>query len=482
MMVSSTLTQYKESYKLNLEQFLNDYEDNTALFFLQKEKETYQNYRNALTKISDQIKMFTRDELKRNLVHISIAADLKKINTTAYNTIITEKSKLSPPEGVLLSLHFEKNNTININEVELENHIRNSVVILKYIGQEYQKALDVEENSNNSIVADKTPVVLEQIDRKLWDWLQEFEKTNYYISTPLAIEKKRDYVTDTYFNYEERYYKMQIKTCDVILESVPREKTILEFRKQFKKDLIDLRKAHPLPNIEINKLISQINSAFHLLEKFMDGTLSEYKNFLFNDHFSLFFNELSKPINDKSEYHELKEGYFGLLYQISVDYDKSTFENQEAYSNEDFNRDCNEIHYLSWDRILDFVPEDSEELEIKKPSIMDLIINSKKGTNLEKNENAEINPYPRIFKDNKAYSLFEKLIGEFGNTKENLSNYSFVFHKMTYAGLIHFDLLQKTYFDMLSEFDISIDRIKPKGEIGKVSLRESIYSRVKQTL
>jgi hypothetical protein len=89
------------------------------------------------------------------------------------------------------------------------------------------------------------------------------------------------------------------------------------------------------------------------------------------------------------------------------------------------------------------------------------------------------NPYPRVFKDYYSYSVFIKLYDEFGNKKECLSNYSYVFYKMTYDGLIHFDLLHKSYIEMLSDFDISIDRIKPKGDIGKIALRDSIYSRVK---
>lgn len=89
------------------------------------------------------------------------------------------------------------------------------------------------------------------------------------------------------------------------------------------------------------------------------------------------------------------------------------------------------------------------------------------------------NPHPKIFKDFRSFSIFTKLLDEFGNTKENLSNYSFVFHKMTYEGLIHSDLKQQTYFSFLSEFDISIDRIKPLGDIGKIPFRESIYSKSK---
>ncbi|MBG7610657.1 hypothetical protein IU405_00155, partial [Polaribacter sp. BAL334] len=67
----------------------------------------------------------------------------------------------------------------------------------------------------------------------------------------------------------------------------------------------------------------------------------------------------------------------------------------------------------------------------------------------------EQNPYPRIFKDYTSYVVFKKLHNEFGNTRENLSNYSYVFHKMTYEDLIHYDLLHRTYIEMLSDFDIS---------------------------
>ena len=37
-MISSTLNQYKENFKINLLAFLNEYEDNTKIFFLQNEK------------------------------------------------------------------------------------------------------------------------------------------------------------------------------------------------------------------------------------------------------------------------------------------------------------------------------------------------------------------------------------------------------------------------------------------------------------
>ena len=89
------------------------------------------------------------------------------------------------------------------------------------------------------------------------------------------------------------------------------------------------------------------------------------------------------------------------------------------------------------------------------------------------------NPYPKIFKDFKAFTIFKNLQEEFSNTKENLSNYSFVFHKMTYEDLIHFDLKQQSYFDLLDKFDININRIKPLCDIGKIAFRESIYTKAK---
>lgn len=89
----------------------------------------------------------------------------------------------------------------------------------------------------------------------------------------------------------------------------------------------------------------------------------------------------------------------------------------------------------------------------------------------------QVNVYPRIFSSDIAYNKFLNLLNEFGNTKQNLSNYSYVFHKMTYEGLIFYDLLQKSYIEMLSNFDITIDKIKPKAEIGKIALRDSIYNR-----
>ena len=136
-MISSTLKQYTDSYNVNLSNYLNEYEDNTKAFFLQSEKLKYQAYQNSLTKISNQLQLFTREELNNNLVHKSIAADLKKMNIDAYNSIITELNQT--PDENILSLSKLKNDKISIDEKSLENHIKSSIVILKYISQEYEE-------------------------------------------------------------------------------------------------------------------------------------------------------------------------------------------------------------------------------------------------------------------------------------------------------------------------------------------------------
>jgi hypothetical protein len=446
--------------------------------------------------------------LSREMEFFRMLPDSLRKNYDSNNDFLVLKMREYYINGFQMMLDFLKTNLLIDLESspfydrirEVINDIKNAVDFesLKLsLSYQTMKNEDVKTNSNPinfikndsneitdliTVPLENKSIILDQIDRNLWNWHQEFEKTNYYIEIPLAIEEKKDYVVDNFFNYEERNYKSQLKICDIILQEVPGEEKILGYKKNFENKLFELRRDNPIPDWDINKLFAKINSAFHLLEKFMDGTLSEYKSFLFNDHFTLLFNELSKPQNNNPECLALKDGYFELLYQISIDYDKSTFENQEAYSNECFNRDCNEIDSLRWDRLSEFLTDESEDLEIEKPSIMKVILNSQKNSYSDELINKEsnlVNPFPKIFKNHKAFTIFKNLLEEFGNTKENLSNYSFVFHKMTYEDLIHNDLKQKAYYEFLSKFNISIDRVKPLADIGKISYRESIYTKAK---
>jgi hypothetical protein len=128
-----------------------------------------------------------------------------------------------------------------------------------------------------------------------------------------------------------------------------------------------------LPDTDINKLISEINNAFYRLEKFMKGSSLEYSTFYFNDAFTLLFNELNKFENLNKNNDALISSYYKIINQICYDYDKSDFLNTDAYENEAFNRDCNEIEYLACNRYEEFnVDEDGNTVKI---SITDLVHN-----------------------------------------------------------------------------------------------------------
>ena len=249
----------------------------------------------------------------------------------------------------------------------------------------------------------------------------------------------------------------------------------------------------PLNNdLNYERVVDKINNAFFKLEAFMYGTINTYKHFDFNTAFTELFYFTRKEENFTYENCKRVGLYWGLTEQIRVDYDKSTFENHKAYKNKAFCNDCNVITSISWDRLNEFnsftTPDELEEVT-KKKSISEVIKSSQKAepikeeikTLIVETPKEESNPYPRIFKDKTAYSLFEKLVEEFGNTKENLSNYSFVYHRMKRDKLI-FDDYQKLQFAyFLMDFNISIDRIKRIEEIGKTAYRESIYSNAKST-
>jgi hypothetical protein len=384
----------------------------------------------------------------------------------------------------ILSLSKLKNDKISIDEKSLENHIKSSIVILKYISQEYEEAIQTttiiaKDESGEVALLDSTEY---QIDQRLELWLKNYESENEYIHIPKAIEEKRSWVTDKYKNYEERYYKSQIDICNAILNAVPNQNEITTIKTEFKNKLIDLRKRIPLPDTEINKLISEINNAFYRLEKFMKGIDLEYNAYYFNDAFTLLFNEMNKLENKSASNDALINGYYTIINQICFDYDKSDFLNTDAYENEDFNRDCNEIEYLACDRYEEFnIDEDGNGIKISISHIANNVITTNETT---ENESTIVltdkmeNPYPRIFTSIKAFTKFKNLLEEFGNSSENLANYSFVYHRMKKDNLIFDDYQQTQFMYFLLDFDINIKRIKPKSQLGNNDLREGIYNRI----
>lgn len=253
------------------------------------------------------------------------------------------------------------------------------------------------------------------------------------------------------------------------------------------KSFLDIPKDSEL-NYE--KIIKKLNDAFFKLEAFMNGTIKDYKYFDFNTAFTELFYFTRLEENYTYENCKRIGQYWELTAQISHDYDKSDFKNSKAYNNKAFCSVCNKIISIHWDRMEEFssfLTQDEVEEQTKKKSISDLIKTTTKRPeviNIEFKDKLndlidEENPYPRIFKNSKAFQVFKNLLDEFGTDKDNLANYSFVYHRMKKDELIYddFQKLQFTYF--LLNFNIKIDRIKRIGDIGKIELRESIYTKAK---
>jgi hypothetical protein len=247
-----------------------------------------------------------------------------------------------------------------------------------------------------------------------------------------------------------------------------------------------------IPNdtdLTYDKVVKKLNDAFFKLEAFMSGTINNYIHFDFNTAFTELFYFTRKSENYNYENCKRVGQYWGLTEQIRVDYEKTNFDNVEAYDNKAFCNDCDVITSIAWHRLEEFnsfqTPDEVEE-QTRKKSISDLMrptTNSPVIAKVENTNNIDIldkeeNPYPRIFTTIKAFNKFKNLVGEFGNGNENLANYSFVYHRMKRDNLIFDDYQQTQFMYFLLDFDINIKRIKPKTQLGNNDLRESIYNRV----
>ena len=167
--------------------------------------------------------------------------------------------------------------------------------------------------------------------------------------------------------------------------------------------------------------------------------------------------------------------YYDIVTELKKDGDEVDFIN---LSEEELLKDLILIdfeklnnHITSAKRILDFIKDEQESM----------VPGDETTVNDESNSEPKktVNPYPRIFKDDYAYSVFEKILEQFGNTEKNLANYSFVYHSMIKDKLIYHNIKQLEYYDLLADFDISISRITGVNTLGNTQFRESIYAAAK---
>lgn len=242
-------------------------------------------------------------------------------------------------------------------------------------------------------------------------------------------------------------------------------------------------------NLDYNHIITKLNNAFFRLEAFMKGSVTDYFHFDFSRAFTELFYYTRKPENFTYDNCNRIGKYWELTEQIRVDYDQSDFENTKAYDNKAFNKDCNTLMSINWDRIEEFTsfatPDEIEE-QTKKKSVAELIKPTTKSREVVKVEiketvsklPSEENPYPRIFTNIEAFKKFKNLYDEFEKSNQDLANYSFVFHRMKRDNLIYKDIKQLEFIDFLSSFEIHLDRLKPISQLGNNDLREGIYNRI----
>ena len=216
------------------------------------------------------------------------------------------------------------------------------------------------------------------MDKKILDWININLEGQHEIwgLLPDSVGEKKIYIQDSYSDYEKRLTKFHIETCNAILKLRPNEGQIIKWKGECEELLKAIEVKNPLPKVNLSELIERINNAFFRLESFMNGIINDYPYFGFNDAFTQLFFEVRKPENCTYSNCKLISEYWGVNSQISVDYDKTEFKNVEAYENEMFCQDCEEIMYLTWDRVGEFcqflTPDEIAESE-RKFSITDIL-------------------------------------------------------------------------------------------------------------
>jgi hypothetical protein len=404
-MISCTLNHYKNNYNSILSIYLNEFEDNTEIFFLQNENKKYQQYQNSLSKIEKELNLTNS---KNNQVYKSIASDLKNICPDAYHKIITELNNKSDNISIdenIFSLSKLKNDKVIVDVTVLENHLKSSIIILKFISN---KIL------NTNLLKDHLSI----------DNLEEKSNSKEIIKTfPL-----------TAFNL----IKLGVKS-DIIKNNFNDWLDNKGIKIDYNNGLI-----YTGFDVYRKKLLSLKNLSTNNLKK---NGLTDEEIFNIELEVKKEFEDKLSSINDDFKLEFLYKSMKLLSGEIE---DLSNEIIKETYSN--------------------FLDNEDNNLDNQKTTDVSISL---------ENNPIDSNPYPRIFTSSKAYELFSNLKNEFGDTKENLANYSFVFHKMKKDKLIFDNLKQLEFINLLLSYDINIDRIKTLNQLGKTDLRESIYNRVK---
>lgn len=117
-----------------------------------------------------------------------------------------------------------------------------------------------------------------------------------------------------------------------------------------------------------DQTVEMINDAFFRLETYSAGNSGRYASFDFWRMISVLFEKTREPQNQKLKNFSRIEKYGALIHQLAYDWDKSGFDNRDAYQNEAFIKDLDEITDIKSDRDWEFlefeVPNKKERLSI----------------------------------------------------------------------------------------------------------------------
>lgn len=166
--------------------------------------------------------------------------------------------------------------------------------------------------------------------------------------------KPHDSLTDTFKAWERRFLITEYKNRNIILQYSPDDEELLMIGDFFVNEYRRIEREYPLPEINFNELLDEINRAFFRIEEYMRGSINWYQYFGFNDAFTKLFYKAKNPKNFSHRNSKLIGEYYRLLSRLAVDFDQADYENDTASNNDDFVKDCEEINYLQWDRIEEF--------------------------------------------------------------------------------------------------------------------------------
>jgi hypothetical protein len=166
-MLGYTLKEYKESYRINLNTYLTEYEDNSKSEFLKKELAKIQLYSTALHKISRAIIGYDRP--KNATIRSGEELLLKQQHFKVYDNIV---SNIDLSKGDFFGQQL-KTCLISIDCVKLENYIKSASLISKFISDEFKydnSSALTNTDSSNSFNKNKFDQVIseDKFTDKIW--------------------------------------------------------------------------------------------------------------------------------------------------------------------------------------------------------------------------------------------------------------------------------------------------------------------------